>query len=200
MAVLLFSFVVVLTALSPSQPREPTPTFSDFLTHVERGEVQDVLMRTRDNSMRVTLDQGRIYEIGFAPDSGNELIGKLRATGARVEIEPSGQRWWAIVLRLLIPVALLAGLWFFVLRRSIGSDRLGAFGRAPAKRVPQDAPKIGFDAVGGADEAVEELQEIVDFLRDPGEVPGARRADPEGRAALRASRHRQDAAGPRGRG
>ena len=126
---LTFGLLLFVVAVAPSAPSRPAPTFSDFLTHVDRGEVQDVLMRTRDNSMRVTLDQGRIYEVGFAPDSGGELIDKLRAIGARVEIEPSAQPWWAIVLRVLIPVALLAGLWFFVLRRSIGSNRLGAFGR-----------------------------------------------------------------------
>jgi cell division protease FtsH len=164
---LTFGLLLLVVAIAPSAPSRPAPTFSDFLTHVDRGEVQDVLMRTRDNSMRVTLDQGRIYETGFAPDSVGELIDKLDAIGARVEIEPSAQPWWAIVLRVLIPVALLAGLWFFVLRRSIGSNRLGAFGRTQAKRIPPDAPKIGFDAVGGADEALEELKELVDCLQAP---------------------------------
>ena len=53
-----------------------------------------MLMRTRDNSMRVTLDQGRIYEIGFAPDSGDELIGKLRATVPASRSNPAASAWW----------------------------------------------------------------------------------------------------------
>ena len=64
-----------------------------------------------------------------------------------------------------MPVALLAGLWFFLLRPSIGSGGLGTFGRARAKLVSPDAPKLGFDAIGGADEAVVELKEIVAFLQ-----------------------------------
>src|SRR3954451_24553188 len=159
-ALLTFALLMFVVALAPSAPKPPPPTFSDFLTHVERGEVRDVLMRTRDNSMRVELDAGRAYEIGYAPDYGDELLRKLKATGSGVEIEPDARRWFEIVLPALVVVALLAALWFFVLRRSVGGGKLGAFGRAKAVRVSPDTPQIGFDAVAGVDEVVAELGEI----------------------------------------
>src|SRR5690348_13580442 len=105
MALLTFGVLMLVAAMAPSAPKRPAPTFSDFLTQIERGEVRDVLMRTRDNSMRVELDQGLIYEIGYAPDYGDELLAQLRATDASIDVEPGGQRWWGVALRILIPVA-----------------------------------------------------------------------------------------------
>ncbi len=167
MAVLLFSFVVVLTALSPSQPREPTPTFSEFLAHIERGEVHDVLMRTRDNSVRVRLERGPVYEVGYLPDDGNALIARLSAAGADVDVEPAGRRWWAILVPLLVLVALLVGAGLVLRRRSGSVGPLGTFGRAPATRAGAQESTITFDAVAGVDEAVEELHEIKEFLENP---------------------------------
>ena len=64
------------------------------------------------------------------------------------------------------------------------------FGKSKAKLISKDMPKTTFADVAGADEAVEELHEIKDFLQAPGQVPGARRQDPQGRAAVRPARHR----------
>ena len=72
-----------------------------------------------------------------------------------------------------------------------------SFGKSKAKLITKDMPKTTFADVAGADEAVEELEEIKEFLARPGQVPGRRRQDPQGRPALRPARHRQDAAGPR---
>jgi len=140
MALLTFGLLMLVASTAPSTPKRPAPTFSDFLTQIERGEVRDVLMRTRDNSMRVELDQGFIYETGYSPDYGDELLAQLRATDATIDVESSGQRWWGVALRILIPVALLAGLWFFVLRGAMGGGRLGAFGRARAKLAAPPMP------------------------------------------------------------
>ena len=77
-----------------------------------------------------------------------------------------------------------------------GGSRVMQFGKAKGSRSSKDQPKVTFADVAGADEAVEELQEIKEFLEAPGQVPGHGRQDPEGRAAVRPARHRQDAAGP----
>ena len=96
-------------------------------------------------------------------------------------------------------VLILIAFWIFLMNQvQGGGSKVMSFGKSRAKRMAPDSPKIGFKDVAGVDEAVEELQEIKEFL-EPEEVPGARRADPEGRAALRASGHGQDAARARGR-
>ena len=71
-----------------------------------------------------------------------------------------------------------------------GGSKVMSFGKSRAKRMAPDSPKITFKDVAGVDEAVEELHEIKEFLENPKKLPGARRAHPEGRAALRAARHR----------
>ena len=72
-----------------------------------------------------------------------------------------------IVLRVLIPVALLAGLWFFLVRPIDRQQPARRLRSHPSQARPAGPPKIGFDAVGGADEALEELKELVDCLRAP---------------------------------
>ena len=136
-ALLAFGLLLLVVAIAPRTPTSPAPTFSDFLTHVERGDVRTVVLRTRDNSMRVQTERGLTYEIGYPPDYANELLAELRAADASVDVEPAGQRWWGVALRILLPVALLAGLWIFVLRRPTGSGSLGQiWTRASQARCP----------------------------------------------------------------
>src|SRR3954467_2316307 len=119
---LLFAFGVLLLveAMSPSEPKPRATTFSQFLTQVERGEVDEVLMRTRDNSLRVKLDRGSAYQLGYPPEYGGDLLDELRVAGVGVDVEPAGQRWWVLALRIALPIALLAGLWFVIIRRASG--------------------------------------------------------------------------------
>ncbi|HEX6020514.1 MAG TPA: ATP-dependent zinc metalloprotease FtsH, partial [Solirubrobacter sp.] len=81
--------------------------------------------------------------------------------------EPSGRQWWVTAAMFLLPVALLVGVWLIILRRMRGGGALGSFGKSRAKPMSPDAPKVTFRDVAGVDEAVEELQEIKEFLQDP---------------------------------
>ncbi len=162
-----FGVLLLVSAMSPSEPKPRATTFSQFLTQVERGEVDKVLMRTRDNSLRVKPERGPAYELGYPPEYGSDLLDQLRVAGVAADIEPAGQRWWELALRIVLPIALLAGLWFLIIRRASGGDPLGGFGRAPAKRPDSDTPTATFRDVAGVDEAIDELTEIVDALRDP---------------------------------
>jgi cell division protease FtsH len=90
-----------------------------------------------------------------------------------------------------LAVALLFGFWIFLMNQvQGGGSKVMSFGKSRAKRMTPDSPKIGFKDVAGVDEAVEELPGDQGVPREPEEVPGARRAHPEGRPPLRASRHR----------
>ena len=71
-----------------------------------------------------------------------------------------------------------------------GGSKIMQFGKSKAKMVNKDMPQVTFDDVAGADEAVEELQEIKEFLTGAGQIPGGRRQNPQGRAAVRPSRNR----------
>ena len=164
---LLISVMVVVVALTPSQPQKPVPTFSEFLKHIERREVHDVQLRTRENSVRVRLEHGPVYEVGYTPENAGELIDRLHAAGADVDVEPAGRQWWAILVLPLVIVALLVGVGMMLRRRARGSGPAGTFGRARAKRSPVNGPRVTFRDVAGVDEAVEELHEIKEFLENP---------------------------------
>src|SRR4051794_30212710 len=97
--------ILLVAAMSPGEPKPRATTLLAVLTQVERGEVDEVLMRTRDNSLRVTLDRGPAYELGYPPEYGSHLLDQqLRAAGVGVDVEPTGQRWWVPALRIVLPI------------------------------------------------------------------------------------------------
>ena len=103
------------------------------------------------------------------------------------------------MLIYLIPLGLVLLILFWMMNNAQGGgNRVMSFGKSKAKQLSKDMPKTTFADVAGADEAVEELVRDQGLPAEPGPLPGARREDPQGRAALRPARHRQDAAGPRG--
>ena len=164
---IVFGLFVFVTAISADE-QKPQPTFGEFLIALEGGEVREVVIRTRDNSVLVERSGGPAYTVGYPDEYAPALVEKLRAGDVRFDIEPGGTGFGGMLLRVLLPVALLLGLWLLVLRRSSGAGgRFGAFGRAPARQLAADAPKTSFRDVAGADEAVEELREITEFLTHP---------------------------------
>jgi cell division protease FtsH len=153
----MFGLLSVMLASASTNQRPPDPTFGQFLTQLERHELSHVELRTRDNSVRTERTTGPAYTVGYPPEYGTALVGKLRATDTRFDVKPNGSAVSGI-LRLLLPIVLLGGFWLLVLRRSARRGvQLRAFGRAPARQPAADGPKTGFDDVAGADEAVEEL-------------------------------------------
>jgi cell division protease FtsH len=112
-----------------------------------------------------------------------------------------GTSIWLVLLYQSLPFLLFSASPFSCCARCRRTRAGGAmgFGKSKAKLLTQKEGKVTFADVAGIDEAREELQEIVEFLKDPASSP-ARRQDPQGRAAGRFARHRQDPARPRHRG
>jgi cell division protease FtsH len=160
-------WVSVAVLSSSARDARPEPTFAAFLVELERGELREVVLRTRDNSVRVTPAGGPAYEVGYPPEYSGELVERLRSADVRFDVKPGGNSALAGVLRLAVPVALLVGVWLLVRRRTGVGGRAGAFGRAPARQPAEDGPKTTFGEVAGLDEALEELREITEVLADP---------------------------------
>jgi cell division protease FtsH len=164
---MVFGLLAVVNVMSADEPK-PQPTFAEFLVALERGDVHDVVMRTRDNSVRVERAGGETYTVGYPDEYAPALVDQLRASETPFDIETGGGGLGGTLLRVLLPVAVLLGFGLLVLRRSKGGGgRYGAFGRAPARQPAPDGPKTSFDDVAGVDEAVAELREITDFLARP---------------------------------
>ncbi len=97
--------------------------------------------------------------------------------------------WWFDMLPLLFTVLLMGGFWYILMKRSGGGGNPMAFAKLkPKQQDPHN--RVTFDDVAGADEEKEELEEIVQFLRDPGKVQCVGRPDPQGRSAHGPSRNR----------
>jgi cell division protease FtsH len=151
---------------------QPDPTFPEFLQQVERGQVQDAVMRAKDNTVRVTQTDGAEYEVGFVDEYGRTLTETLLAAerAGRINFDVEGARSnnWINMLAYVLPVLILIGFWIFLMNQvQGGGSKVMSFGKSRAKRMSVDSPKINFRDVAGADEAVEELHEIKEFLENP---------------------------------
>ncbi len=98
---------------------------------------------------------------------------------------------WTALIGSFLPFLLLIGFWIFLMNQvQGGGSKVMSFGKSRAKRMAPDTPKMGFKDVAGVDEAVEELQEIKEFLENPKKFQALGASHSEGRSALRPSRHR----------
>ncbi|NJC35166.1 cell division protease FtsH [Sphingomonas jejuensis] len=140
--------------------------YSDFLSRVDNGQVRDVAIG--DDVVSGTLTDDTAFRTAAPNDP--RLIDRLTEKNVKFSARPRDEpSFWMILLYQSLPFLLLVGLAFFVLRqmqKNSGSGAMG-FGKSKAKMLTEKHGRVTFDDVAGIDESREELQEIVDFLKDP---------------------------------
>ncbi|MBW2063534.1 MAG: ATP-dependent zinc metalloprotease FtsH [Deltaproteobacteria bacterium] len=137
--------------------------YSDFLSMVENGSITEVTIQG-DNISGISA-QGPFKT--YAPKDP-ELIKLLRSKGVKISAKPAEDSPWFQVLLSWVPMLLLIGVWIFFMRQmQVGGGKALSFGKSRARLMTESQEKITFDDVAGIDEAKEELQEIIEFLRDP---------------------------------
>ena len=144
-------------------------SYSQFLQRVDSGEVSKVVLTK--NFIKATKKDGTEFTT-TAPDFpiGDEtLVGKLEAKGVEITAQnPKEPPWWMTLLSSFLPVLILIGVLFFIMNQTHGSgSKVMSFGKSRARMSNGDKVRVTFNDVAGADEAKEELQEVVEFLKHP---------------------------------
>jgi cell division protease FtsH len=145
----------------------PAPAFPAIIQMIKAGEVSAATVKVQEQKVTLTTAQGDITT-GYPDDYGQELTSVLTANGVDFQVKGiSGSPWWSSLI-LLAPFILFLVFWIYLMNRMQGGgSKVMSFGKSKAKRMSVDAPKITFADVAGAQEAVEELHEIKEFLENP---------------------------------
>jgi cell division protease FtsH len=164
MGLLLWSIV------TKQQPREPEISFSRFLQAVEEGRVSEVTIQGQNIHGRYKGERGSLGEgfKTFAPKDA-DLVRTLRERGVDIEARPEdNEPWYLVAIVQWAPMLLLVGVWIFFMRQmQVGGGKAMSFGKSRAKLLSENTHKVTFADVAGIDEAKEELEEIIAFLKDP---------------------------------
>ncbi|MQA73860.1 MAG: ATP-dependent zinc metalloprotease FtsH [Solirubrobacterales bacterium] len=155
--------------ISPGDSEE-TPTFTEFESQVKNAptSIDSVTFEQKDHTLTVAKSDGSEYSVGYLPEQELELTNTLGQNEIETKIEGTGGSSFLSILTYVLPFLLFFGFWLFLMNQMQGGgSRVMSFGKSKAKRMSVDAPKITFRDVAGADEAVQELHEIKEFLENP---------------------------------
>jgi cell division protease FtsH len=160
----------ILIALVWSLVQSPTPrseeiNFSRFIDHAEQGRVSEVTIS--DNQVHGKFRDGTEFKT-VIPAQYDDLVPILRAAGVEINVKDTSRSPWFSYLFGWFPIVILILFWVFFMRQmQSGGNKAMSFGKSKAKLFSGQLKKVTFKDVAGVEEAEEELQEIIGFLRDP---------------------------------
>jgi cell division protease FtsH len=155
--------------ISPGEEQNP-PTTQEFLANIEDNPTSfdEVTLQPKTQTIKVTETNGDEYSVGYLPETEQTLENTLQRQNIDFTVEGTGGSSFLSILTYILPFLLFFGFWIFLMNQMQGGgSRVMSFGKSRAKRMSVDAPKITFRDVAGADEAVQELHEIKEFLENP---------------------------------
>ncbi|MFY9627863.1 MAG: ATP-dependent metallopeptidase FtsH/Yme1/Tma family protein, partial [Methylocystis sp.] len=166
----IIGLLVVALVMLFQQPGQRTPirdiSFSELLTQIDQGRVHDVTIS--GNEINGHFSDNRPFATYMPNDPS--LVSKLEAKNVQISAKPlsDGNGWLMTLLLNGLPLIAFLGVWIFLSRQMQGgAGRAMGFGKSKAKLLTESQGRVTFEDVAGVDEAKEDLEEIVEFLRDP---------------------------------
>ncbi|MFP8880929.1 MAG: ATP-dependent zinc metalloprotease FtsH, partial [Myxococcota bacterium] len=164
--VILMMILVLVTMWRQDQTETPPLPYSEFLAKIETGEIESVTIE--EGHIEGMLTTGSRFTT-FAPVVSEELLSRLYEQHVRIDAQPKDEGgFWRQILIMWFPILLIIGLWIFFIRQmQSGGGKAMSFGKSKARLLTENQTRITFGDVAGIEESKAELEEIINFLKEP---------------------------------